>query len=161
MKASDLVMRLLSGAAGGFVGSGVMAVGMDRLYRLLPRWQQYDSPPRIITRRVAQRAGLEELVDEPHEETIATGIGHFGYGAAAGALYALAAARWNAPPILKGGAAALIVWAVSYLGWLPALNILPPATEHPRRRTAVMIAGHLLWGVSTAWIAQALMEKGD
>ena len=40
----------------------------------------------------------------------------------------------------------LTVWAGSYLGLLPAAGILRPAAEHPPRRTALMIAAHVLWG---------------
>lgn len=39
-----------------------------------------------------------------------------------------------------------MVWSGSYLGLLPALNILPPATEHPPGRNALMIAAHVVWG---------------
>lgn len=38
------------------------------------------------------------------------------------------------------------VYTPSYMGWLPAFNILPPATEMPTRRSLVMIVSHLVWG---------------
>ena len=41
------------------------------------------------------------------------------------------------------------------MGWIPALNLLEPATEHPARRNALMIAVHLVWGTATA---EALRE---
>ena len=42
------------------------------------------------------------------------------------------------------------VWAASYLGWIPGLRILEPATQHPAHRTALMLMAHVIWGVSLA-----------
>jgi hypothetical protein len=36
------------------------------------------------------------------------------------------------------------------MGWIPAVGTLEPATEHPPRRNALMIAAHLVWGAATA-----------
>ena len=52
------------------------------------------------------------------------------------------------------------VWAGSYLGLLPALGLLSPATQHPPRRTAVMIAAHVVWG-SALGIFTELLRKGN
>ena len=49
-----------------------------------------------------------------------------------------------------GAAAGAAIWLASYMGWVPALNLLKPATEHPARRNALMIAVHLVWGAATA-----------
>jgi hypothetical protein len=51
--------------------------------------------------------------------------------------------------VLAGVGFGLAVWAVSYLGWLPAAGILSPATEHPARRNALMIGAHVVWGATT------------
>jgi uncharacterized membrane protein YagU involved in acid resistance len=40
------------------------------------------------------------------------------------------------------------LWVGSYLGWLPAMDILPPATQQPWRRNLVMIIAHMIWGVT-------------
>jgi len=42
------------------------------------------------------------------------------------------------------------VWAASYLGWIPAVGLLAPATRHPRHRSALMLAAHVVWGASLA-----------
>jgi uncharacterized membrane protein YagU involved in acid resistance len=60
-------------------------------------------------------------------------------------------AAMNPDPRKKTGAAAgLAVWLASYMGWIPAVHILEPATRHPARRNALMIAVHLVWGAGTA-----------
>ena len=80
---------------------------------------------------------------------------HFAYGALCGALLAAATPR---PGKVTGAAAGTAVWLTSYMGWIPALNLLKPATEHPARRNALMIGVHLVWGASTA---AALCELAD
>jgi uncharacterized membrane protein YagU involved in acid resistance len=45
-----------------------------------------------------------------------------------------------------GATFGLGVWVASYLGLMPMLGILRPATRHPARRNALMIAAHLVWG---------------
>lgn len=72
-------------------------------------------------------------------------------------------ARKTAPKIsmpapLTGAVFGLIVWAGSYLGLLPAMGILAPATRHPVRRTALMIAVHLIWGSVTGWVTDRLLR---
>jgi uncharacterized membrane protein YagU involved in acid resistance len=49
-----------------------------------------------------------------------------------------------------GAAAGLAVWLASYMGWIPAVGNLEPATRHPARRNALMIVAHLVWGASTS-----------
>ncbi len=65
---------------------------------------------------------------------------------------------------MPGGAAGrgmlfgLLVWIVSYLGLLPGLRVLTPATEHPVRRSALMVAAHLVWGWCVASVFQILFS---
>ncbi len=49
----------------------------------------------------------------------------------------------------------------SYLGQLPAANILPPATEDAARRNALMIAAHIVWGVTLGALVTLLRPKPD
>jgi len=78
----------------------------------------------------------------------ATLLSHFGYGAASGSIYALLDSKIPLDSRVKGGLAGLGVWVGSYLGWLPAMEILRPATGHPWRRNLLMIFAHLIWGVT-------------
>jgi uncharacterized membrane protein YagU involved in acid resistance len=57
---------------------------------------------------------------------------------------------------VKGSLAGLAVWTGSYLGWVPALGILPPATEHPWRRNVMMIVAHLVWGMTLGAFVKGL-----
>jgi hypothetical protein len=71
---------------------------------------------------------------------------HFAYGALTGAIFALGRHRGAG----AGAAWGLAVWAGSYLGWIPAARLLTPATRHPRRRNALMLAAHGVWGAALA-----------
>ena len=76
-----------------------------------------------------------------------TTLGHFLYGAAAGAVLA----AMNPDTSKRVGAVyGAAVWLASYMGWIPAVGILKPATEHPPRRNLLMVGVHLVWGAATA-----------
>ena len=139
--------RLLLGAVAGIAGTMAMTSAMRRLHRRLPADERYPLTPREI---------VDAAIDPPHAAAPdLTTAAHFAYGAACGAL--LAAAR-ERPGMVAGAAAGTGIWLVSYMGWIPALSLLKPATEHPARRNALMIAVHLVWGTATA---ASLRELAD
>ena len=138
------LLRLLIGSIGGFVATGPMTVAMILLHRMLPCREQYSLPPREITMKLADDAGVADKLDRG-DRSVLTLLSHFGYGAAAGGIYSITP-RMPAPGPLNGVAFGLLLWIVSYLGWLPALGVLRPVTKQPPRRTALMIAVHLVWG---------------
>ncbi len=142
----------LVGALAGMAATAAMTLAMGALFRRLPVRDRYPLPPREITTRVTNAAGLELAERRQVEATLAS---HFGYGAAAGALYPLLVRR---PTLPTGIAFGLAVWAASYLGWLPATRILRPATRHPGRRNALMLLAHVVWGGATALVADGLDE---
>jgi uncharacterized membrane protein YagU involved in acid resistance len=141
MTISNLAIGALAGLAATVPMTKVMKIG----YGLLPRREQYPLPPSEIVEKVSDDAGVRDDLDRS-EHVALTYASHFGYGAATGALYAPIAANYDGPALIKGAAYGLAVWVVSYLGILPGLGILRPATEHPARRNALMITAHLVWG---------------
>jgi hypothetical protein len=60
-------------------------------------------------------------------------------------LFAVASSK---PEPMKGAAYGVAVWTGSYLGWIPTLGLLKPATRHPAERNALMLAAHLVWGAA-------------
>src|SRR5207253_7485740 len=99
-----------------------------------------------------------ELSERQHRDLALAA--HFAYGAATGTLYAAVVPALPRAPLATGMAYGLAVWAGSYLGLLPALGILRPATEHPPRRTALMITAHLVWGAALGILVDR-MQDGD
>lgn len=146
---------VLGGLAAGALATIPMSLAMEALHRRLPWRERYPLPPRQVTMRLARRLRLERHLGEP-ERTGVTLLAHFGYGAAGGAVYASLASWLPMPPIAGGTVFGVLVWLGSYLGWLPAMGILAPATRHPARRNALMIGAHLLWGATTGLLVARL-----
>jgi ribose/xylose/arabinose/galactoside ABC-type transport system permease subunit len=151
---------ILLGAVAGLAATVPMSLAMKLMHERLPEHEQYPLPPRAVTMEVAERAGVREHLDEGEREA-ATWAAHFGYGAACGALYGALAAGRRVPPLAAGVGFGLAVWAGSYLGWLPAAGILRPATEHPPRRNALMIAAHVVWGAGVGLAVAGLSDERD
>lgn len=150
---------VLSGAGAGLVATAPMTVAMDVMFRLLPRREQYPLPPSSITSELTDKAGLRGDLDR--EEHIGlTLVNHFAYGAATGALYGLLAgalrSRRPMPPLVSGIGWGLTVWSVSYLGLLPLVGLLRPATHQPAGRNLLMIAAHIVWGAVLGTLTERL-----
>jgi hypothetical protein len=157
----DLSTLLQGGLAG--VGATVpMTAAMLLMEQVLPPTHRYPLPPEQITLRLAGGEGvLRHLKSKPLRLGASLAL-HFGFGGAAGALFALLGEHiplpFALPPlrvgdrrvapvsIVRGIVFALGVWAASYLGWLPALGVLAPATRHPTGRNILMITAHIVWG---------------
>ena len=136
--------RLLIGGIAGFVGTMAMTAAMRRLHRRLPEKERYPLTPREIIDSTADK--LDVPIGGERAKDVTT-LGHFLYGAAAGAVLA----AMNPDTSKRGGAVyGAAVWLASYMGWIPAAGILKPATEHPPRRNLLMVGVHLVWGAATA-----------
>ncbi len=144
--------KLAASALAGFAATAPMSVVMEILHRL-PWSEPRPLPPHQISMRLAEQAGLKQHMDEKQRREL-TLASHFGYGAAAGVLYGLLSSKLPGPPALKGALFGLSVWAASYQGLLPALEILSPATQHSARRNALMILSHLVWGAFLGLLTQ-------
>ena len=142
----------------GVLATVPMSLSMLLGWRLLPRHEKYHLPPRLITEEITERVGIADHLSENElaELTIFT---HFGYGALTGGLYALVEQVIPLHASLKGALAGITIWAGSYLGWLPAMGILQPATQHPWRRNLLMLVAHAIWGVTLGEGLRKLTES--
>ena len=129
--------RLVHGAIAGFCATMTMTMAMRLLEDRLNGPNRYPLPPREITQDILN-AGERRVAT-------LTLLAHFGFGGLAGALYGLLPRRFS------GALFGPLVWAASYLGWVPTAGILTPATRHPAERNLLMIAAHLVWGSCTAF----------
>jgi uncharacterized membrane protein YagU involved in acid resistance len=150
---------LTVGAIAGTVATAPMSLAMEVLYHRLPLRQRYPLPPRLITKRVTEQAGVASYMDEGDQRALTLGL-HFLYGATVGSVFPTVARHVPLPPPVTGIGYGLVVWTASYLGLLPALSLLRPATEHPRRRNVVMILAHVVWGAVLGLISGRLMSPG-
>ena len=145
----------ITGAIAGLTATAPMTVSMEIMHRRLPHNERDPLPPRHLTTRLAHRVGLLSSLSEQDRRAL-TLLGHFGYGAAAGALFPALMRRSPLPPVATGIALGLAVWTASYAGWVPLTGLMPPPGRVPLRRNLLMIAAHVVWGAGTDMITQAL-----
>lgn len=146
--------RLARGALAGLAATVPMTVVMQGLHRRLPWHLRYPLEPRLIAERITRRLGLDQHMDEPDQRWAALAC-HFAYGSAAGAVYSSIMPPLRIPPATRGAAFGVLLWAAGYLGWLPAMGILEPDTRRPRRRAAIMVLSHLVWGAFAGHLADS------
>lgn len=151
----NAVQSIIGGGIAGCMATIPMSVTMEFLHRRLPSLQQYPLPPRQVTMQVADAAGVLGTLDEDDREN-ASLIAHFGMGTAMGTIYGVLGKHLPIDGPVAGSAVGMAVWAGNYLGLLPALGLLTPATRHPAQRTALMIAAHVVWGAAAGMLLQSL-----
>jgi len=143
-KRTENTNPILSTVVAGLVSTTAMTVLMQGLFNRLPRDQQYPLPPEEIA-TVAETSVLGKELSPP-QHMAWTLISHFGYCITLAGVYSMLAEPLPFSALLKGVLYGIAVWAGSYLGWLPALGVLRPATQFPPKRNGLMIVAHLVWG---------------
>src|SRR4051812_27462839 len=107
---------------------------------------QGEHPPKKIVAAALEAAG-DDQAEEPKVRRLAS-VAHMGFGIGTGA--AFAATRNHLPlknlPVVQGVLYALVIWAVSYRGWVPALNIMPHAEQDRPGRVRTMVTAHAIYG---------------
>ena len=145
-----MLQRLAIGTLAGISATMAMTAAMRHLFAELPIENRYPLPPRELTEEILQASD--------RNLPILAVLSHFGYGAAAGVIFTFLPRTG----IFTGAIYGVSVWAASYLGWIPGLNVLKPATQHPAERNLLMMAAHLVWGavlaVSTRELDQATRD---
>lgn len=149
----------LAGAVAGFVATAPMTFAMIKMHHQLPAHEQYPLPPREIIEEVTEKVNLNDDLSGKEKFSL-TMLSHFGYGAATGAIYNLGLEKMDIQPSIANGVVyGLGVWSLSYLGLLPATNILSSATHHPARRNTLMIAAHVVFGAALGATARQLQSQ--
>jgi hypothetical protein len=136
--------RFVHGTVAGMAATVAMSVVM--LASRQAGWLT-EQAPETITRRVTRRTDSSSL--QGRELDLATAILHLGFGAAAGALYRNTLGASDTGPVTSISTGALFgacVWVVAYWSVLPGLDLMPAPPEDQRRRPAVMLLAHLIYG---------------
>lgn len=141
------IHKMLRGAFAGMLATLPMTIFMLAFWLRMPARELHPLPPRQITHRLLREAGLHRHISQPNQSLL-TWILHFLFGAAAGALYGVLDEKIPGRAPVKGLLAGTALWSGSYLGWIPLLGILPPATRHPWRMNVLMIVAHFIWGIT-------------
>ncbi len=146
----------LASAVAGFAATVPMTAFMEAMHKALPETEQYHLPPRQIVDNALEKADVQQP-DEQARLGLAL-ASHFAFGTLAGSAYGPIARTRPPYPVLAGMGFGVMVWVSQYLGTLPALGLHEPATEHPARRNALMIAAHVLWGGTLGYLAAKLAD---
>jgi hypothetical protein len=133
------------GAAAGLAATAAMTVTLALARRggLLEQM-----PPERVTGALLRKA------QAPRSEARGAARGlwpalHFGFGALAGAGFALAARRAqrsDVPAWARGAAFGTVLWATSYAGWIPALDLMPPPHHDSPARQVALVLAHGVYG---------------
>jgi hypothetical protein len=106
-------------------------------------------PGEFMVEKVEQ--ALPQRVREQIPKAVEAGAAQMsalGYGVTFGALYA--ATRPSGEHCLRDGLLlGAIAWAAGYLGWLPALKLMPPVWRQEPARAIVPAVEHLAYGLAT------------
>jgi len=129
-----------------------MTLFMLGAHRFLPFHQRRSLPPKAITMDLLRKVHLKQHLNRK-ERKRAPWIAHVAYGTGVGATYGSFARFIPLPAPVKGVIFALLVWAGSYLGWLPAFNVSGSAPDEPMRRNLLMIAAHMVYGAAVGPVA--------
>ena len=158
---SDWRTRLILGAAGGFVGT----LAIQALLTASQKWAPDTLPPlRQDPGEFIVKAGKEALpapVRERIPPVVETGAARMlaiGYGLTFGSLYTLLRPQGGSP-FVDGVILGLTNWATGYLGWLPALGLMPPVWQQQASQAIAPIAEHALYGMATVAAYDWLRER--
>ena len=151
-----------AGAVAGLLATGPMTAFMKAVHVNLPADERSPVPPREITERATEMAGVRQDLSD-NERFALSVAGHFAFGATTGAVYGPLARHFQLPPVAGGIAYGLAVWASSYLGWLPATGLYRSPGREPKRRHAMMIGAHVVWGAVLGVLTEQLLgnSAGD
>ncbi len=149
--------RMTSGALAGFGATIPMTMSMALLKRF-PERDPTPIPPKRVAREMVRKV---DVAPSPKglKQAIFTYTTHFGFGAAAGVLYALVVRRPENHPAWKGLGFGLGVWATSYMGWIPALGILPSPSHETKQHLASQVLSHVVWGTVLGTISASLTSQ--
>ena len=111
-------------------------------------------PPDQIVEAVAAKAGTTPPT--PPAKGVVVWLAHFAFGAAMGALFRVL--RPNPRPA-EGVGFGIALWGVSYQGLLPAARLFPPATQDDRRRQAINVLAHAVYGLTLGMQARSSSRR--
>ncbi len=97
-------------------------------------------------------------------ETAAAKFLAVGYGLTAGMLYTMLHPDAD-HGLADGTALGLGTWVAGYVGWLPALDLMPPLTEQRLKQTVGPVIHHILFGMAAVavyrWLKNPYSRKAQ
>jgi uncharacterized membrane protein YagU involved in acid resistance len=120
-----------------------------------------EAPPLRVVDEVAGAAAQATESGGPvaRDDRTAAAVGsHVLYGVVAGAFYGLIQDELRLPAVV-GPLYGLALWAVGYVGWLPAAGVLPQPWRQRAGDALTPVAAHLAYGVALGLVEQAVRRR--
>ncbi|UOF02512.1 DUF6789 family protein [Bdellovibrio reynosensis] len=151
---------ILRGIWASVMATGSMTLTLFGYFKKLPFLQKAPLPPALLSEDVVAKTGISKFLNSQKQQQV-TMVSHFGYGAAAGVVYAFLAEKIpGSNPLVKGAAFGLAVWAASYYGLIPGLGLASAGARMTKQRNLMMAVSHVVWGSSLAFAEQELRHRG-
>ena len=115
--------------------------------------------PKQITERVLDKAGLQRQTNED-EEILLTALNHWAYGTGSGILFGILRRRLDLtlPGSIQGIIFGLALWVIGYMGWVPAVGLMPAVWNQRRDRAIELVLAHVVYG-ATLGFSFDVMER--
>lgn len=146
----SILKGAVAGMIGGLAGAGAKMVA-DKIFP--PRVQGQTPPPVILAEQVAGHS-----LPEGQKQAATQGI-HWGFGAAAGAVYG---AMVEVEPSLgawKGAAFGVTLNKLTHESLLPKLGLAAPKEEQPAQERISEWVTHAVYGIFTEAVRRAVRSR--
>jgi len=84
---------------------------------------------------------------------------HFFVGGTGGAVYAVLTRGRDPSPWRGGASVAVTMWCAGFLGYLPAMGVLPFPWKWPKMKLIITMSAHLAYGLTMALIYRQLASS--
>jgi putative membrane protein len=138
---------LLAGAIAGIAATAAKSM-VEKFYP--PRVHGEPEPPEVLAAKVAGHP-LDEHTGAAASEAI-----HWGFGAAAGAVYGALAEFYPAATAKEGASFAMALVALTHETALPALGLAERAEDQTLREQTSEMSSHVLYGIVTERVRRIL-----
>ena len=116
--------------------------------------------PKQITERALDKAGLQRQTSED-EEILLTALNHWAYGTGSGILFGILRRRLDLtlPGSIQGIIFGLALWVISYMGWVPAVGLMPAVWNQRRDRAIELVLAHVVYGATLGFSFDAMERE--
>ena len=154
------VASVVGGLVGGLLGAGVMSAGHALVTAKEVTPPSTQTKEEDATLKVAAR--VSELVRHrplaESEKPLAGHLAHYGFGAAMGVLYGLAAVVTPVVTIGAGAGFGAAVWLGAHAIVVPALGLARSPLREPPGKEALEFVLHLAYGVTLGLVHRAAVR---
>lgn len=165
--AGDVVKGAVAGLIGGLVASFVMSEFQTLLSALSEEEKKSkkkdskeDEPANVKAAEEISKAVFNHRLKKSEKEPAGEAM-HYAMGATSGLIYGVAAEIAPMTTVGLGLPFGAAVWLVADDVVVPALGLAKPATQYPLSTHAYAISSHLVYGLTTDLVRQAVRDLLD